>query len=56
MLTLVVGNEKKTNRSIYLGTPLGVQVVVPKLQERRLYQAMEVVEQAIKWEQLTSKL
>ncbi|KAJ9656778.1 hypothetical protein H2201_008430 [Coniosporium apollinis] len=38
----------KVDRSVYLNTPLCVQVVAPKMQERRLYQAMEVIDQALK--------
>lgn len=38
----------KVDRSVYLNTPLCVQVIAPKMQERRLYQAMEVIDQALK--------
>ncbi|OCL14642.1 amidase [Glonium stellatum] len=37
------------DRSTYLNTPLSIQVVVPKLQERRLCQAMEIIDAALKY-------
>lgn len=40
----------KADRSVYLGTPLCVQVVVPKLREERLLDAMRIVEEALKAE------
>lgn len=47
----------KIDRNIYLGTPLCVQVVAPRLQEKRLYQAMEAVDIAMhKSEKTQSKL
>jgi len=39
---------EKTDRKVYLGSPLCVQVVAPRLQEKRLYRAMEAVDQAMK--------
>ncbi|OCK76456.1 amidase [Lepidopterella palustris CBS 459.81] len=36
------------DRSVYLGTPLCIQVVAPKLQERRLYDAMKAIDDALK--------
>jgi amidase len=36
------------DRSVYVGTPLCVQVVAPKLEEEKLVQAMQVVDDAIK--------
>jgi len=38
----------QVDRGTYLNTPMGIQVVVPKLQERRLCQAMKLVDDAIK--------
>ena len=35
------------DRKVYLGSPLCVQVVAPRLQERRLYRAMQAVDQAV---------
>jgi amidase len=32
------------DRNVYLNTKLSVQVVAPKLQERRLYQAMALID------------
>lgn len=40
----MIGDSKTIDRNIYLDTSLCVQVVAPKLQERRLYQAMQVVD------------
>ncbi|KAF2673668.1 amidase [Microthyrium microscopicum] len=37
-----------TDHSTFLGSSLGVQVVVPRLQERRLCQAMAVIEDSIR--------
>lgn len=39
---------EEREREVYLGTPLGVQVVAPRLQERRLYRAMEAVDSAVR--------
>ncbi|KAF1809461.1 general amidase-like protein [Eremomyces bilateralis CBS 781.70] len=36
------------DRSVYLGTPLCIQVVAPRLQERRLTEAMKVIDDALK--------
>jgi amidase len=36
------------DRSVYVGTPLCVQIVAPKLEEEKLVQAMKVVDDAIK--------
>ncbi|TID18002.1 hypothetical protein E6O75_ATG10647 [Venturia nashicola] len=38
------------DKNVYLGTPLCVQVVAPRLQEKRLVEAMKVVDEAIKAE------
>ncbi|KAF2276825.1 amidase signature enzyme [Westerdykella ornata] len=38
------------DRSVYIGTPLCVQVVVPKLEERKLVEAMSAIDEAIKGE------
>ena len=38
----------KFDRSVYLGTPLCVQVVAPKLQEEKLVQAMSAIDDAVK--------
>ena len=45
------------DRSVYLGTPLCVQVVAPKLQEEKLVAAMTVIDNALKAkDQKTAKL
>lgn len=36
------------DRSIYLGTPLCIQVVAPKLEEEKLVQAMSAIDEALK--------
>jgi amidase len=36
------------DRSVYVGTPLCVQIVAPKLEEEKLVQAMKLVDDAIK--------
>lgn len=56
VLTTCLGNRDSIDRSVYLGTPLSIQVVAPKLQERRLYRAMEVVDNAIKAPRPIAKL
>jgi hypothetical protein len=38
------------NKEDYLGTPLSIQVVAPKLQERRLMNAMNIIDVALKAE------
>jgi amidase len=38
------------DKSVYLDTPLCVQVVAPKLQERRLLNAMTIIDDALKAE------
>jgi amidase len=43
-----IGTKNTINRRIYLNTTISIQVVAPKLQERRLYQAMEIVDRALK--------
>ncbi|KAF2431484.1 amidase [Tothia fuscella] len=40
----------EVDRSVYVGTPLCVQVVAPRLQERRLVNAMSVIDDALKAE------
>jgi amidase len=37
-----------TDRSIYLNTPLCIQVVAPKLEEEKLVQAMKLIDGALK--------
>ncbi|RAR07756.1 general amidase protein [Stemphylium lycopersici] len=45
------------DRSVYLGTPLCVQVVAPKLQEERLVRAMTAIDEALKAEsRMSAKL
>lgn len=61
----VLGSWDKVNRAlwsdvdreVYVGSPLCVQVVAPKLQEERLVQAMSAIDAALKAEQpLSAKL
>lgn len=41
-------DKEKTDRRVYLSTPMCVQVVAPRLQEKRLVRAMEAVDNACK--------
>ncbi|TKA66601.1 hypothetical protein B0A49_06762, partial [Cryomyces minteri] len=45
LLLLFSGTPK--DRSLYVSSPLCIQVVAPKLQERRLYRAMERIDEAL---------
>ncbi|CZR55961.1 uncharacterized protein PAC_05849 [Phialocephala subalpina] len=40
-------DEKTVDRRVYVGTPLSVQVVTPKLQDKRLIEAMRIVDAAV---------
>ncbi|KAL9056650.1 MAG: hypothetical protein Q9162_002821 [Coniocarpon cinnabarinum] len=46
----------QSEREVYLGSPLGVQVVAPKLQEKRLYRAMDAVDKAVRGEKWTGSV
>jgi amidase len=37
----------KVDKSVYLNTPLCIQVVAPKLQERSLVNAMKIIDEAL---------
>ena len=50
------GDEKTIDRKVYLNTTLSVQVVAPKLQERRLYQAMAFIDNVLRNGGTRSKL
>jgi amidase len=39
-----IGDEKTIDRKVYLNTKLSVQVIAPKMQERRLIQAMSFID------------
>jgi amidase len=43
-----IGDKKTIDRRVYLNTPLSIQVVTPKLQERRLVQAMAIIDEVLK--------
>ena len=49
-------DEKTVDRKVYLGTPLSVQVVTPRLHDQRLWTAMRIVEEAVNQKQPISKL
>ncbi|KXH32847.1 amidase [Colletotrichum simmondsii] len=49
-------DEEKIDRKVYLGTPLSVQVVVPRLRDDRLVQVMACVDAARKGTGVTAKL
>jgi amidase len=38
------------DKNVYLDTPLCVQVVTPRLQEKRLIEAMKVIDEAVRAE------
>lgn len=40
-------DEKTVDRRVYLGTPLSVQVVTPRLEDQRLLEAMRIVDNAV---------
>ena len=42
------GDPKTVDRDVYLNTKLSVQVVAPRLQERRLYQAMALIDSVLR--------
>jgi len=46
-ITKLSGDEKMINRKLYLNTKLSIQVVAPKLQERKLYQAMKLIDDVL---------
>ncbi|KAL4762550.1 ankyrin repeat protein [Aspergillus foveolatus] len=41
-------NEKTVDRTVYLDSPLSVQVITPKQHDYELYQAMELIDRAIR--------
>lgn len=41
------GDKKTIDRNMYLNTKLSIQVIAPRLQERRLYQAMALIDTII---------
>ena len=47
LLILRLGDPKTIDRKVYLDTKLSIQVVAPKLQERRLYQAMALIDNVL---------
>ncbi len=49
-------DEAKTDRRVYLGTQLSVQIVVPRLEEGRLAQVMSLVEGVARQGSMGSKL
>lgn len=52
----MVGDTSSIDRNLYLSSPLSIQVVAPRLQERRLYDAMQVVDDAVHGRQVSAKL
>lgn len=43
----MAGNASTFDRNEYLGSPLSIQVVAPRLQERQLYEAMRAIDDAV---------
>jgi hypothetical protein len=48
VLTDILGNEKTVDRTVYLDSPLSVQVITPRQHDYELYQAMELIDRVIK--------
>ncbi|OBT44914.1 hypothetical protein VE00_04757 [Pseudogymnoascus sp. WSF 3629] len=46
--TRLLWDRKTVDRRVYLDSALSVQVVAPRLQERRLWQAMDIVDRVVK--------
>lgn len=44
----MTGDKNSIDRTVYLETSLPIQVVVPKLQERRLVKAMAFIEEVLR--------
>ena len=40
-------DKKKVDRKLYLGSPLSIQVLAPRLQERRLVEGMKIIQQVL---------
>jgi Asp-tRNA(Asn)/Glu-tRNA(Gln) amidotransferase A subunit family amidase len=49
-------DEKTVDRKVYLGTPLSVQVVTPRLEDQRLVEAMRIVDRAVHGKETKAKL
>jgi hypothetical protein len=49
-------DEKTVDRKVYLGTPLSVQVVTPRLEDQRLIEAMRIVDRAVHGKEAKAKL
>ena len=49
-------DEKTVDRTVYLGTPLSVQIVTPRLQDQRLATVMRIIDDAVHKKMSTSKL
>lgn len=52
----VLWDEKTVNRKVYLGTPLSVQVVVPRLEDERLGRIMALIDGVVKGHTSSSEL
>ena len=49
-------DERTVDRKVYLGTPLSVQVVTPRLEDQRLIEAMRIVDAAVHVKETKAKL
>jgi Asp-tRNA(Asn)/Glu-tRNA(Gln) amidotransferase A subunit family amidase len=49
-------DEKTVNRKVYIGSPLSVQVVTPRLEDQKLVEAMRVVDAAVHVRENKAKL
>jgi hypothetical protein len=41
-------DEQTVDRRVYLGTPLSVQVITPRLQDQRLSIAMRIIDDSVR--------
>jgi len=49
-------DEKTVDRKVYLGSPLSIQVVTPRLEDQRLLEAMRIVDSAVHEKEPKAKL
>ena len=55
-INLKTGNKETINRDGYIGSPLSIQIITPRLQERRLYDAMVTINKVIHMKDIGAKL
>ncbi|PQE29445.1 general amidase protein [Rutstroemia sp. NJR-2017a WRK4] len=52
----IIGDERTIDRKVYLNTTLCVQVIAPKMQERRLVEAMRFIDEVIHEDSVRARL